>query len=181
MLYTTRLPYTPALEPHEFNEHALIIDTETLGAGPSVEVIELAVGDAAGRVVFQTLVRPAYNRLPPPSKHRRFETADFTAAPYWPDLWPELAALVAGRLLVAYNAAFDRRALAAECARRGLASEERGWRCVMPLVKKALGAKRSPTLTEACARFGVEGGDHRAARDVEATYRLLRKLIPIKN
>jgi DNA polymerase III subunit epsilon len=177
VLYTTRLPYTPALEAYEFDERALIIDTETLGAGPSVEVIELALGDTSGRIVFQTLVRPAFNRLPPRSKHRRFESEDFTTAPYWPDVWPEVAALVEGRLLVAYNAAFDRRALAAECARRRLTSGERGWRCVMPLVKRALGAKRSPTLTEACARFGVEGGDHRAARDVEATWRLLRKVV----
>jgi DNA polymerase III subunit epsilon len=177
VLYTSRLSYTPALEPYEFNERALIIDTETLGAGPEVEVIEVAACDSAGRVLFQTLVRPAFNRLPPPSKHRRFESEDFSRAPYWPDVWPEFSALVAGRLLVAYNAAFDRRALAAECARRGLESQERGWRCVMPLVKKALGAKRAPTLSEACARFGVEGGDHRAARDVEATWRLLRKVL----
>jgi DNA polymerase-3 subunit epsilon len=177
VLYTSRLPYTPALEAYEFNERALIIDTETLGAGPSIEVVELALGDTSGRIVFQSLVRPVYNRLPPPSKHRRFEAEDFSRAPYWPDLWPEVSALIEGRLLVAYNAAFDRRAVAAECARRGLSSSERGWRCVMPLVKRALGAKRSPTLTEACARFGVEGGDHRAARDVEATWRLLRKVV----
>ena len=177
MLYSTRLPYTPALEAYEFNERALIIDTETLGAGPSVEVIELALGDASGRIVFQTLVRPAFNRLPPPSKHRRFEAADFASARYWPDVWPEVAALIEGRLLVAYNAAFDRRALAAECARHRLPSPERGWRCAMQLVKRAVGTNKSLSLEEACARFGVEGGNHRADRDVEATYRLLREVL----
>lgn len=177
MLYTSKLSYTPALEAHEFNEHALVIDTETVGAGPSVEVIELALGDHDGRVLFHTLVRPVYHRLPPPSRHRRFEAEDFARAPFWADVWPEVAALVGGRLLVAYNAAFDRRALAAMCARHQTEPPERGWRCAMQLVKRAAGTRKSLTLSEACARFGVEGGNHRAACDVEATCRLLRKVL----
>jgi DNA polymerase-3 subunit epsilon len=177
VLYSNRLPYTPALEPHEFNERAFVIDTETVGAGPSVEVIEVAVGDTSGRVLFHSLVKPVFNRLPPPSKHQRFEAREFADAPHWPDVWPTLAALIDGRLLIAYNAAFDRRALAAECARHQLPSPERGWRCAMQLVKRAARTKKSLSLAEACARFGVEGGTHRADKDVEATCRLLREVV----
>lgn len=177
MLYTTRLSYTPALEPHEFDERALVIDTETVGSGPSVEVIELAVADSSGRVLFDSLVRPVFHRLPPPSRHRRFEAADFASAPYWTEVWPAVSSLIAGRLLVAYNAGFDRRALAAMLARQGLESPERGWRCAMRLVKQATGAPKSLSLAEACERYGVEGGTHRAARDVEATCRLLQKVL----
>jgi hypothetical protein len=52
MLYNVRQSYTPPLEPHEFNRHALIIDTETVGSGPAVEVVEVALGDCEGRIVF---------------------------------------------------------------------------------------------------------------------------------
>ncbi len=59
-----------------------------------------------------------------------------------------------------------------------LSSTERGWRCAMQLVKMVIGTSKSVTLGEACAHFGVEAGNHRAARDVRATYDLLKKLIP---
>jgi len=39
MLYNARQSYTPALEPYEFNDRALIVDTETVGAGPAVEIV----------------------------------------------------------------------------------------------------------------------------------------------
>ena len=134
MLYTTRLPYTPALEPHEFNEHALIIDTETLGAGPSVEVIELAVGDAAGRVVFQTLVRPAYNRLPPPSVWFKILRALRGVLLLQGDSRLSLGA-VAHRLGYADQSAFSRQVLSHFGIRPGVARQWIGWE---PLVDRWL-------------------------------------------
>ncbi|MCA1592061.1 MAG: 3'-5' exonuclease [Acidobacteria bacterium] len=178
MFYSTRQSYTPTLEPHEFDRHALIVDTETVGSGPLIEIIEIALGDTQGRIVFNTLVRPVYNSLPPLSKHRRFDRAELAAAPEWTDIWAELSALIDGKLLVAYNAAFDRRALAATCSRYRLTSQERGWRCALQLVKRSVGTKKNVTLTAACAHHGLEGGTHRAVADVQATYRLLRALIP---
>ena len=86
--------------------------------------------------------------------------------------------LIDNQLLIAYNAAFDRRALAATCSRYHVVSTERGWRCAMQLVKMVIGTSKSVTLGETCAHFAVEAGNHRAARDVLATFSLLRKLIP---
>jgi DNA polymerase III epsilon subunit-like protein len=45
---------------------------------------------------------------------------------------------------------------------------------VMQLIKRKMGTKKSVSLENACTHFHVEGGCHRAARDVEATHRLLR-------
>jgi len=42
-----------------------------------------------------------------------------------------------------------------------------------------IGTKKSLTLGEACVHFGVEAGNHRASRDVSATYHLLREIIPL--
>lgn len=176
MHFNTKQLYTPALELYELNERTLIIDTETIGAGPTIEVIEIALGDTHGRIVYETLVQPVFNPLPPPSKHHRFVKAELLNAPHWTDIWPELSALVEGRLLVAYNAAFDRRALAATCSRYHHATRERGWRCAMQLTKRMTGTKRSLTLEDACAQFGLPGGNHRAARDVQATSELLKAL-----
>lgn len=178
MLYNVRQSYTPPLEAHEFNPRALIIDTETVGSGSSVEVVEVALCDFDGRVIFDTLVRPVYNPPPRSTPTQRFDRDEFEHAPDWADVWPRVAELAEGKLLVAYNAAFDRRALAATCARDRLATDAgRGWRCAMQLAKRVLGAKKNLLLSEACTRLGLAGGTHRAAEDVLATHRLLRRLI----
>jgi DNA polymerase-3 subunit epsilon len=176
VLYNARQSYTPALDPCEFNERSLIIDTETVGAGPSVEVIEIAFGDCLGRIVYHSLVRPLYNRLPRATKAQRFGADEFANAPEWSEVWSEVAPLMDNRLLIAYNAAFDRRALAAMRVRHRQEATERGWRCAMQLAKTRVGTKKNLTLTEACARYGLEGGTHRADADVLATYRLLRRI-----
>ncbi|HKG11757.1 MAG TPA: 3'-5' exonuclease [Pyrinomonadaceae bacterium] len=179
VLYNARQSYTPALDPCEFNERSLIIDTETVGAGPSVEVVELALGDFEGRIVYHSLVRPLYNRLPRATRAteaQRFARDEFADAPEWPEVWAAVAPLLDNRLLIAYNAAFDRRALAAMRVRNRQESNERGWRCAMQLAKARVGAKKNLTLTEACAHYGLEGGTHRADADVLATYRLLKRL-----
>jgi DNA polymerase III epsilon subunit-like protein len=176
VLYNARQAYTPALDPCEFNERSLIIDTETVGAGPSVEVVEVALGDFRGRIVYQTLVRPLYNRLPRTTKAQRFGRDEFAHAPEWAEVWAALAPLLDNRLLIAYNAAFDRRALAAMRVRHRQESTERGWRCAMQLAKQSVGTKKNLTLSEACAHYGLEGGTHRADADVLATYRLLERL-----
>ncbi len=46
----------------------------------------------------------------------------------------------------------------------------------MQLVRRALGAKKNLTLSEVCAYYGLEGGNHRADIDVQATCRLLMRL-----
>lgn len=176
MLYNTRQPYTPALELFQLDERSLIVDTETVGSGPEVEIVEIALGNSVGEIVYHSLVRPAFNNLPRSTKEQRFDLKQFEGAPYWDDVWKTIAPLIDNRLLVAYNASFDRRALAAECARHRQRSTERGWRCAMQLVKKIVGTKKNLSLAEACALYGVEAGNHRADRDVLATWRLLGSL-----
>jgi DNA polymerase III epsilon subunit-like protein len=176
MLYNARQSYTPALELHEFNERSLIIDTETVGVGAAIEIVEIALGDRRGEILYHSLVRPLYNKPPHSTKVQRFDAYEFEAAPDWAAVWDHLSTLIDNKLLIAYNAAFDRRALAAMCERHRRRSSERGWRCAMQLVKRAVGTKKNLTLAEACACYGLEAGNHRADVDVLATYRLLNAL-----
>lgn len=176
MYFNTKQLYTPALAIYEFNDRSLIVDTETVGAGATAEIIEIAFGNASGEIVFQSLVRPVFNAIPRASTEGRFDKAELMRAPYWTDIWPQVSELVRNRLLIAYNAGFDRRAVAAACERHNQSTEERGWRCAMQLVKQVAGVKKSLPLAEACALYGLPGGTHRAAADVEATYHLLSAL-----
>lgn len=176
MYFNTKQLYTPALAIYEFNERSLIVDTETVGAGSTVEIVEIAFGDSLGEIVFQSLVRPVFNSSPRANAKSRFEREELESAPYWTDIWPQVSEVVDNQLLIAYNAGFDRRALAAACTRHHQHTQERGWRCAMQLVKQVAGVKKSLPLAEACALYGLPGGTHRAAADVRATYKLLNAL-----
>jgi DNA polymerase III epsilon subunit-like protein len=88
-------------------------------------------------------VRPVFNRPPHSTKGQRFDSSEFKGAPYWDEIWESIAQLVDNKLLIAYNASFDCRALAAECARRRLKSNDLGWRCAMQLVKRVVGTKKN--------------------------------------
>ena len=176
MYFNSKQLYTPALEIYEFNERSLIVDTETVGSGATVEIVEIAFGDCEGRIVFESLVHPVFNPLPRASRQSPFNLEELERAPYWTDIWPQVSELVNNRLLIAYNAGFDRRAVAAACDRHQQQTEERGWRCAMQLVKQVAGVKKSLPLAEACALYGLPGGTHRAAADVSATYHLLNAL-----
>jgi DNA polymerase III epsilon subunit-like protein len=136
----------------------------------------VALGDRRGRIVYHSLVRPLFNKLPRTTKAQRFDRTEFETAPDWAEVWATLEPLIQNKLLIAYNAAFDRRALAAMRERHRQESPERGWRCAMQLVKRVVGTKKNLTLSEACGFYGLEGGNHRADVDVLATYRLLTRL-----
>ncbi|MEO6391895.1 MAG: 3'-5' exonuclease [Pyrinomonadaceae bacterium] len=176
MIYNSKQLYTPPLETYEFGEPALLIDTETIGTGPLVEIVEIAIGNTQGEILFESLVQPIYNPIPPRSKHHRFEPNEIKNAPVWTEVWPEVSRFTEDRLLIAYNAPFDRRAIAASCYRHRQSSNESGWRCAMQLLKQTMGVQRSPTLEQACAYYGLPGGNHRAARDVLALGELLRQV-----
>ena len=176
MLFNTKLLYTPTLSLNEFGPRSLVIDFETIGSSDFSEPIEVALGNHHGQIVFDSPVRPVFNPLPSPSKLKRFDREALRRAPTWAEIWPELSELITGKTLIAFNAPYDRRTLAAACARHRVTNPEWGWRCAMRLVMEQFRLKRSITLTQACALVGLEGGNHRAARDVEVTCRLLLKL-----
>jgi hypothetical protein len=82
MLYNVSQSYTPALELHEFTDRSLIVDTETVGKGAEAEVVEIALGDCEGNIVYHSLVRLTFNRLPRSMKEQRSDSSEFEGAPW---------------------------------------------------------------------------------------------------
>lgn len=154
---------------------ALYLDTETTGIDYSAEIIEVSVVDADGQTVFDSLVRPVG---PIPSAARRVHgiSEDHVRdAPGWSAVHAELCRILEGRVVVVYNAAFDRR-LITQCAQRhGLRPPPVDWQCAM-LQYAALkqvpgrypGTLRWHKLEQAAASFGASPGGHRARADALA-------------
>jgi DNA polymerase-3 subunit epsilon len=68
----------------------------------------VAVVDPLGRILLDTLVRPSGPIPPEASAIHGITDEHVASAPAFPDIYPQLVALLVGRDVVAYNASFDR-------------------------------------------------------------------------
>lgn len=155
-------------------ENPLYLDTETTGLERNDEIVEIAVVDHLGQIVFESLVKPTRPIPPAASRIHGITNDDVLAAPSWVLVWPRVRPLLAGRLIAAYNAEFDLRMLQQTHARCGLP-----WRenlrtfCIMKLYAQLLGewdarkgGYRFHSLDSAGRNCGIPMPNaHRAAAD----------------
>ncbi len=89
----------------------LFIDTETTGTGSQAEVIEIALVDNAGLLLFNSLVRPKGKIEPDATAIHSITSADVQNERAWEEVWPQVEPLMAGRYICTYNSDFDLRLL----------------------------------------------------------------------
>ena len=151
------------------------LDTETTGFGKRAEIVDIAVVDGAGQVLFESLVRPT-RRIPAEViAIHGITNADVTHAPEWCDLHDELLAVLSGRRIVVYNVTFDRQMVTQACEQYALTAPEADWECAMKRYAGFHGSwdpgkrwYRFQKLERAVLTFGAEPGGHRAAADALA-------------
>lgn len=105
---------------------ALVLDTETTGLDPATHyVVSVGAVRVHGRRVFaqeclDRLVRPGRS-IPAGATQVHGISDDMVAdAPSFSDVWPALAEMMQGALLVGHNIGFDAAIMRAECARAGI-------------------------------------------------------------
>ncbi|MEE8524031.1 MAG: 3'-5' exonuclease [Thermoanaerobaculia bacterium] len=154
----------------------LALDTETTGRGDGAEVVEVAVVDADGTVLFDSVIRPT-RRISAGAERLHGLTAErLSAAPSFAAVYDEVRALIADRAVIAYHAPFDRRVLKTSCLRAGLAEIPATWICALDYYESLRGFR--PSLHVACEIESVDGPtqSHRAAADALALQRLIARL-----
>lgn len=87
----------------------IYLDTETTGIGPTAEIIEIALVDQDGSVIMETLVKPKGAIDREAFQVHGITLAVLQTAPTWKDVWPQVEAALAGRLVGVYNSEFDLR------------------------------------------------------------------------
>ncbi|WP_159449564.1 exonuclease domain-containing protein [Demequina sp. NBRC 110057] len=153
-----------------------VIDLETTGfAYKSLDrICEIAVvlvdHDGRREDAYSTLVNPMRDLG---AQHiHGIDATDARVAPTFDRLIGDLTELLGGRTIVAHNAAFDVRFLAAEYSRAGFAVNltPADAVCTMQLAREV---GIPPKLGEACRHVGIPLNDaHAALADAEATARL---------
>lgn len=173
------------------DQRLAVIDFETTGLSPEQDrIIEVGVvcferGELSA--LKNWLCNPG---IPIPEEAKavhNISDEDLQHAPAFADILPELQALTAGHLPIAYNALFDRRFLHAELARAGFVGDEETspaaflpevtWIDPLVWVRELHKDERGYRLGDVCARLGIAlDNAHRAASDAEATGRVLLAL-----
>lgn len=162
---------------------AVILDSETTGLDRKRdEIVEIAVIDMSGTVLLNTRVKPSPDGLkrmvtPGDSGVSAVEIHGITpeqleGAPAWVDVYPQLAAAVAGRRVLIYNVDYDWRLINSLCKRHGLPVLENSTACVME--EYAGFMNEYSDYWESFTWKPLPGGGHSALSDCIATLDVIR-------
>ena len=92
-------------------QNPVIFDTETTGWDDRAEIVEIAIVDANGEVLLDSLVQPVGTVPSDSTAVHGLEARDLVDAPTIDDLMPQIGELFNGRLVMAYNLDYDWRLL----------------------------------------------------------------------
>ena len=161
----------------------LAVDTETNGlGGDACELTEIGavlVGGGELHDRWSSLVRPSAALRRGIQRFTGISQAMVDEAP-WPDAaLPGLAQRLEGRVMVAHNAAFDRRVLRQAFARVGLDWPDPPVLCTAALARVMLPLQRERKLVVLADALGIEVAvAHRALADAETCGRVFCALFP---
>jgi DNA polymerase-3 subunit epsilon len=151
------------------------LDTETTGIDGHAEIVEVAVIDAAGRTLLDTLVRPDGIIPLEVIRIHGIDDAMVASAPRWTDVYPELLRRIDGRAVIVYNAEFDLRLVNQMNRRAGFFALTSNWHCAMKryaafttVWNEKYGNYRFHKLDVALAAFGHRPANHRARSDAQS-------------
>ena len=152
------------------------LDTETTGIDGRAEIVEIAVIDADGRPLLDTLVRPDGIIPREVIRIHGIDNAMVADAPRWPEIYPLLLEVLRDRTVIVYNADFDHRLVNQMNRRTGYPPRFDRWHCAMKQYAAfatdwhaRYGNYRWHKLDVALARFGHTGANnHRACGDALA-------------
>ena len=149
---------TAAPWPTAYPQGYAVVDVETTGLARDDRIVSAAVYrlDARGEIEdhWYTLVNP--QRDPGPVWIHGLTSDVLETAPLFPDIAGQLSERLAGRVLVAHNAAFDWSMLAREYARASVTAPVEQRLCTIALSKELRLPLPNHKLESLAAHFGVE-------------------------
>jgi DNA polymerase III epsilon subunit-like protein len=165
----------------------VFLDTETTGLGDDSQVVEIAIVDAAGSVIFESYCRPTVPVEPEAQAIHNIGAEKLEDAPSWLAIAAQVRAALEGKTVVIFNSDFDMRILSQTATAHGdqalwLGSLET--KCAMYAAADEYGATNdygTISLANAAATAGVEfqGRAHSAAGDAATTALLWRAMLAL--
>ncbi len=156
----------------------VILDSETTGLHDA-EMVQLAVIDPAGEALLDTLLKPGIPIEAGAARIHGITEAAVADAPTFAEVYPALAAAIANKRLVIYNAAFDwpivnRQLAMCEAGEILIANEGGVPDCAMRRYASFFGEWSD--YHQSYTYQKLDGGDHSALGDCCATLLLIKKM-----
>lgn len=89
----------------------VFLDTETTGLDDDAQVVEIAIVNADGAVIFESYVKPTVSVNPEAQAVHGIGPEKLASAPTWPEIAEQVRAALEGKTVVIFNADFDTRIL----------------------------------------------------------------------
>src|SRR3954447_509730 len=159
------------------------VDVETNGrAGAACELTEVGlvlVGGGELHEQWSSLVRPTMPLQRGIQRFTGITQAMASSAPHPAEVLPQVAELLRGRVLVAHNAQFDRRALRQAFERVGIKWPRPPVVCTVQMARRFAPLVRERKLASLAESLGIEVDEvHRALPDAVTCARILCALLP---
>lgn len=173
---------------HWLSENPLFLDTETTGLGDKAQILELAISDAQGTILFETRLRPTVPIDPEAESVHGITAESLANSPTWPEVSAQVRKILCGRSLVIFNSDFDTRMFRQTAAAFGEPVEwvsELKTYCAMYLAADVFGPTNrhgSISLANAVYSAGVtwQGTAHGAVADTLTTVELVKAIAGIR-
>lgn len=171
----------------------VFLDTETTGLDATAQLVEIAVVDESGNVLFESFCKPTVPVDPGAQAVHGIGAETLTSAPAWPEIAGQVQAALEGKIVVIFNSDFDTRILrqTADAHVNGLSVEDYDaailWilqlktECAMYRAASIYGATNrygTISLVNAAAAAGIDfrGRAHSAAGDAATTAALWKAM-----
>lgn len=164
----------------------VFLDTETTGLEGNDQVVEIAIVDEDGSVLFESYCRPTVPVDPGAQAVHGIGPEVLAGAPTWPEISAQVREVLEGNTVVIFNASFDTRMLY-QTAKATEGLDDLDWiinldtRCAMYRAAEVYGATNrygTISLVNAAYRAGIQfqGRAHSAAGDAATTALLWRTM-----
>lgn len=171
----------------------LVLDTETTGLERG-EIVQVAVIDATGSVLLDTLVQPRGKIPADATRIHGIDSLTVAEAPSWALISPQLQELLAGHDVVIYNAVYDRKMMHQSAEAAGLPKVDwksftRFW-CAMEAFAEVFGdwndyrqSYRWKKLSDAAQYYQIAdvGPAHSALGDCLTTLFVVRRMAGLED
>ena len=157
------------------SSHPVFLDTETTGLDATAEIVEICLIDHDGSPLLHSLVRPLHPIPWGAMRIHNISNEMVADAPSWPEIWPQVRAILQGRVVGVYNAEFDLRMMQQSHRLHGMAWDCRDaeFFCIMKLYARFFGESgryydsfRWQSLEKAGCQCGISlPNAHRAFAD----------------
>jgi DNA polymerase-3 subunit epsilon len=152
----------------------VFLDTETTGTGPAAEIIEIAIVDHTGKLLLENFVRPKGAIEPGAFQVHGITSEMLREALTWKEVWPQVEAVITGKLVGIYNSDFDVRMMRQSHQKYWMdwRFPEQNFFCIMKLYAQFFaewdrrrGSYRWQTLDQAGKQCGIPLQNAHRAKD----------------